>query len=56
MDPVTAINNAVAGLFQFLSTPAGQQVCSDFRTLDQAFASKLKDLFDRLHASSISSK
>lgn len=49
MDPITAINNAIACLFQFLGTPAGQQVVQDFRALDQAFAGKLKDLFDKIH-------
>ena len=52
LDPVTAINNAISGLFQFLSTPEGQKIVEDFRQLDAAFASKLKDLFDKLHAGS----
>ena len=49
LDPITAINNAIAGLFQFLGTPAGQQICADFRAIDAAFAGKLKDLFDKIH-------
>lgn len=52
MDPLTATQNAIAALFQFLSTPEGQKVVEDFRQLDQAFVSKLKDLFDKLHGNS----
>lgn len=50
MDPITATQNAIAAVFQFLSSPAGQDVIQDFRKLDAQLASKLKDLFDKLHA------
>ena len=56
MDPITATQNAIAALFQFLSSAEGQKVVEDFRTLDQAFVSKLKDLFDKLHGQTSPSK
>lgn len=49
VDPLTATQNAIAQLFNFLSTPEGQKVVEDFRALDQAFISKLKTLFDKIH-------
>lgn len=51
VDPITATQNAIANLFNFLSTPEGQKVVEDFRALDQAFISKLKALFDKIHES-----
>lgn len=47
--PAAAISNAIAAVFQFLATPAGQTLCADFRAIDVAFAGKLKDLFDKIH-------
>lgn len=50
MDPVTAALNAAAALFNFLASAEGQKVVEDFRTLDQGFVQKMKDLFDKVHA------
>ena len=40
---------AIAAFFNFSATPAGQQAWTDFRSIDAAFAGKVKDLFDHLH-------
>lgn len=50
MDPATAISNAIAAFFQFLSTPAGQQFATDILKIDNTFNSKLGDLFNHLHS------
>lgn len=50
MDPVTATLNAITAFFHFLGTDEGQKVVEDFRQIDAAFNSKLKDLFDKLHS------
>lgn len=49
MDPATATSQAIAAFFNFLGTNEGQKVVEDFRVLDAAFNSKLKDLFDKIH-------
>ena len=48
MDPITATQNAIASFFAFLASAEGQKVVEDFRTLDAAFISKLKGLFDHV--------
>lgn len=53
MDPVTAINNGIAELFAFLSTPQGQLVVADFRALNKDISTKLMDLFNHLHSQTI---
>jgi hypothetical protein len=40
---------AIAAFFNFASTPAGQQMMTDFRAVDNAIGGKIKDLFDHLH-------
>ena len=49
VDPVTAINNGIAALFQFLATPQGQLVVADIRALNKDIGSKIADLIDHLH-------
>lgn len=49
MDPLTATQNAIAAFFNFASTAAGQQMITQWLTLDAQIASKLKDLFDKIH-------
>ena len=50
MDPATASLNAITAFFDFLKTDEGQKVVEDFRQIDAAFITKLKDLFDNIHS------
>lgn len=56
MDPVTAINNAIAETFKFLGTDQGQGIVADIRAVNKDFASKVMDLIDHLHRSVTASK
>lgn len=42
MDPITAI-------FNFLATPAGQNVVEDIRKVDQAFINLISGLIKKIH-------
>lgn len=49
MDPVTAINNGIAMLFNFLATPQGQLIVADIRAVNKDIAVKLGDLIEHIH-------
>jgi len=49
MDPVTAINNGIAALFQFLATPQGQLIVADIRAVNSKIGTQLGDLIGHIH-------
>lgn len=49
LDPITATQNAITALFEFLATPAGQRAADRFLEIDKFFHNKLADLFNKLH-------
>jgi len=48
-NPVAAAFEAMAALFNFLSTPQGQLIVEDIRKFDIAFYNKIKGLIDKIH-------
>lgn len=49
VDPITAINNGIAALFQFLATPQGQLIVADIRALNAKIGVQLGDMISHLH-------
>ncbi len=49
LDPVTAALNAATALFEFLTTPVGQEIAAKFLKLDEQFVPKMHDLFQKIH-------
>ena len=50
MDPVTAINNGIAAVCNLLSTPQGQLVMADLRTLNKDFTTMIGNLIAHIHS------
>jgi len=46
---VTAINNGIAALFQFLATPQGQLIVADIRAVNSKIGTQLGDLIGHIH-------
>lgn len=48
MDPITAISNAIAQMFAFLATPAGQKVVLDVAAANQKINEDIAGLIAHL--------